>query len=492
MGKKMASDEVGELLHKPRAVALLLEVSSDWIKLLEITSDRSGVKIAKAYLEPVDVETVIAESLLAACKTCKFSDVPLICAIPRQLVNVRLLELPSVEWAEIQDMVELQVGRQTPYSLQEILSDFKLIGHTRQGTYTRVLLAIVQRSVVRERYYAVEDAGLKVERMGISSEGVMRWLLYHTRKASPEKIILLLDVDSYFTHMLVTRHHKVIFTKSLLWGSKHADTGTEGFVDRVQEAIRSCEDALQGQHFDEVLLSGARAARSPEMVQAIASVLQVPCRSVDVLDDVAVHAAAQPALSEDVIDAVSLTGLIGMALAPDALMLHFVPDVYAMRQRLFEMGKNWAGVISGLAALLVAGSLYFTMAMSTRGQLLRDLEIAAAVLRPQAAQVDRRVEVIRATRSRQEARLMPEFLLPAIHASLPEGVYIDALVLQIENGRFSINGSAPQRRDIREFIRLLEEKGYFSGVEEGGGTAMDNSQRFRFQINGLIRGEGQS
>ncbi len=488
MAKKMLAEDSSAVRLSPRPTAVFLEVSSDWIKVLELTSQRSGLTLSKAYFERVDASTIVGESLQKAFKAVKFANVPLLCSIPRQLVNVRLLELPSIDPTEIKDMVELQVSRQTPYSIQEILSGIKMVGQTRRGTYMRVLLAIVQRSIVRERYYAIEDAGLAVDRMGVSSEGVLQWVLYHTRSMPAEKVVLSLDVDSYFTHMLVIRDRQVIFTKSLLWGVKQVDAGVDAFVERVQEAARACEDVLQGKGFDVLLLSGAESARTPEMVNALQASLNVSCESVDPLQDVKVNPVAEEHLTNEVRSSVSLTGLIGMALAPDKLALHFVPDVYAMRQRLLLLGKGWAGLTSAVAALLVAASLFFSLGAWNRVQYLEELKAETALLLPQVMQVERRVEILRATRGRQEIQVMPEHLLPVIHAAVPEGVFLDSLSLQIENGRISIQGSAPQRRDIRELIRLLEETPYFKQVEEAGGTAMDNRERFRFQINGRITG----
>lgn len=472
----------------PRAKVLLLEVSHAWIKLLEIHAGRDGLQIARAHLEAVDSQTVIAESLRTAMRTGKFSSLPLLCSIPRQLVNVRLLELPSIDISELHDMVELQVGRQTPYSMSEILSGYKLLGQTRQGTYTRVLLGIVQRSLVRERYYAVEDAGLTVDRMSISSEGVMNWLLYRIRKAPPEQATLLLDVDSYFTHMILVCHRKVIFTKSLLWGASQMPDGAGDFVQRVKEACRSCEDALQGASISKVLLSGARKGCTEEMASAIQDALGIPCERADALEDVKVATAAGAVLGDASHAEVSLTGLIGMALMPDSLALHFVPDVYAMRQAIQRSARVWSGFAAALVAFMLSGSLYLLLSTGYRMQHLRSLRADYAWLRPQVQQVERMVEVIRATRSRQESYVLPERVLPAVHASVPEGVYLSSFQLDVENRRFALSGTAPTRRDIRDLIRHLEETPYLQSVEEGGGTTMDNEQRFRFQVSGEVRG----
>jgi Tfp pilus assembly protein PilN len=489
MAKKVTKKgRAGAAYYKPRPTVVLLEVNSEWIKLLEIESNKKGLKIVRAFLDPVDSETVVSESLRKAFSEQRFSKLPLVCSMPRQLVNVRLLELPSIEYEEIADMVALQVSRQTPYSLDEILSGFKLVGQTRQGTYTRVLLAFVQRSAVRERYHALEDAGLEIERMGVSSEGVINWLLHYIQSEPAEKVTVSLDVNSYYTQMLVVRRQKVIFTKSLLWGADQLSQGGEGFAGRVKDALRSCEDVLQGQAVDQVIVSGAGLVRSAEMLASMEEQLGIPCRGVDVLEGLAISPAAASILTDEVKQRVSLTGLVGMAQAPDSLALHFVPDVYAMRKGIQRMGRVWAGIICGLAAFLVAGSFYLTLSAWTRIQQLQVLETEAALYRPKVTEIERMVEVIRATHTRLGAQAIPENLLPALHAAVPDGVFLGALSFEVQAGRFNVSGSSPTRSDIRDFISHLEEVPYFQGVEEAGGTAMDDSGRFSFQINGGIRG----
>jgi Tfp pilus assembly protein PilN len=118
------------------------------------------------------------------------------------------------------------------------------------------------------------------------------------------------------------------------------------------------------------------------------------------------------------------------------------------------------------------------------------LKAEADALEDRQVRVERMLEVIRATRDRQDARFLPEHLLPVIHNSLPDNVYLDSLEVDASRSRISMGGSAPSRKDIREFIRLLEESPFFEGVEEGGRTAMDQDERFVFQVVGRFE-EGQ-
>jgi Tfp pilus assembly PilM family ATPase/Tfp pilus assembly protein PilN len=467
---------------QPRDKALLLEVSADWIKLIEVTgSRRGGLTLSRAHLEPVDQETVVADSLTAALKK-GFSRLPVLSCIPRQLVNVRLLELPSIEPAEIADMVELQIGRQTPYSVDEILSGYKDLGAIRQGTYTRVMLVIAQRSVVRERYYAAEGAGLSVERMTVSSEGILNWLLYRTQSEPPEKLIALLDVDSFFTHMIVIQHRRVVFTKSILLGATQLADGHDTFVRRVQEAVQACGEALRGERIESVLLSGA-AVHLEGLDSAIGEALSVPCIVADCLDDLKV--------GKDCVDlhdaryaTASLTSLVGMALAPDKLDFDFTPDVVRLRGQLVKNAKMWAAMAMLLVTAMVCGSLFAMLSVGYRLRTRDRLKQEAAAIASQADDVERMSEVIRATHKRQEARFLPERLLPIIHSSLPELVYIEQLTIDADKRQVTMSGTSPSRKDIRELVRLLEESPYFKEVEESGRTAMNRDERFTFQVTG--------
>jgi Tfp pilus assembly PilM family ATPase len=487
MAKRGKGSQVQGWAGVPYGKAVLLEVSSDWIKLIEVSGARGEVTLVRSHLEPVTHDTHVSVSLRNALVNGKFSHLPVISCIPRQLVNVRLLELPSTEPAEIRDMVELQVGRQTPYSLNEILSGYKMMGAIREATYTRVMLAIVQRSIVRERFYAIESAGYAVGRMSISSEGVLNWFLYHTRGDAPERVSALLDVDSFFTHMIVIQHRKVIYTKSILWGAKQTGEGLDVFVQRVKEAFQSCQESLRGTAVESLTVSGA-GVRLEGVEEVLGTALSLPCKKADCLADLR-PGREREALRDDLYATASVTALVGMALAPNLLDFDFEPDVVRMREQIRTQARRWSVAAGFLMTAMVSASLYGMLAAGYRFDALGTIKSQADGLQNRVVRVERMLEVIRATQERLDSRFLPEHLLPVIHRSIPEGVYLDTLDLDIGRSRFTIGGVAPQRRDIRELIRMLEESPYFTGVEEGGRTAMDRNERVTFQVVGRFKEE---
>jgi Tfp pilus assembly PilM family ATPase/Tfp pilus assembly protein PilN len=487
MGNKGA--KVARSVGKPRKSVVLVEIGNDWIKLIQAEASKNGVTLSKVHLEPIDSDVSISDSIASALKAKKFSTASVLACLPRQAVNLRLLELPSTDGAEIADMVELQIGRQTPYSRDEILSDYKQLGRTRQGTYTRIMLAIVQRSIVRERFYEIEQAGLDIERMGVSSEGVLNWFLHRTPAASQDKVQALIDVDSFYSHMLVLQHGKVIFTKSILVGAKQLlesrEESISQFTQEVQSALQSCRGDLRDAEIEAVTLSGA-GVHVDGLVDGLSESLSLPCEGVDCLADVKLGKG-----SGDLGDAryatASLTALIGMALNPSALDFDFVPDVVRMRKTLLHSAFSCTALGALVMTAMVAASLYAILACSFRSSRLDALTAETERTSPAIVRIERMLEVIRETNERQDSRFAMVNLLPAIHRSVPKDVYFESVDIDAESGKSTLAGTAPSRKDIRDLLKMLSDLPLFGDVSEDGRVTMDTDGRFKFKVEALFQ-----
>jgi Tfp pilus assembly PilM family ATPase/Tfp pilus assembly protein PilN len=469
---------------KPRKSVVLVEIANDWIKMVQAESKKGRVTISKVHLEPIDSDMIIADRIAAALKEKKFNRTAVLACLPRQAVNVRLLELPSTDDAEIADMVDLQIGRQTPYSRDEILSDFKPLGRTRQGTYTSVMLTIVQRSIVRERFYEIEKSGLTIERMGVSSEGVLSWFMHRPQNEKNDKALVLIDVDSFYSHLLIVQHGKLVFTKSILVGSKQlteaGDDGLGQLSQEVQSAVRSCRSEHRDIEIDSITVSGA-GVHVKGLAEFLGDALSLPCNVADCISDVKLGKEASD-LGDSRYSTVSLTALIGMALNPAALEFDLVPDVVRMRKRLMNSAIA-NSVLGGLVmAAMVAASLYAMLSFSFKANHLKSLQQVQSEVQPAAVKVDRMIEVIREANRRQDSRFAAVNLLPYIHKCVPKNTYFEGMDIDSNGANVVLSGTSAARSDIRDLIKMLEDTSVFSEVAIDGRVTMDQGKRFKFRV----------
>ena len=95
----------------------VVEIGNDWLKIMEYSpSYRRGCVTRVSFVKLVQIKEPVTEALAKAFTSLKLSKEGVTACIPRHLVTIRILEFPSVDPKEIGEMVNLQVGKQTPYS----------------------------------------------------------------------------------------------------------------------------------------------------------------------------------------------------------------------------------------------------------------------------------------------------------------------------------------------------------------------------------------
>ncbi|GAI08673.1 unnamed protein product, partial [marine sediment metagenome] len=148
-----------KFLKRKKRLITVLEINGDWLKVVQAELHGKARKISRVVTEkiasPSDKE--ISQRIANLAKELEINSDFLVVSLPHQLAAVRNLELPSANPAEIKDMVQLQVGKQTPFTKEEIIYDYQILDTNEEG-YSRVMLAIVHRDVIRRYFKILEDA----------------------------------------------------------------------------------------------------------------------------------------------------------------------------------------------------------------------------------------------------------------------------------------------------------------------------------------------
>ena len=92
-------------------------------------------------------------------------------SIPRNLVTVRNLQLPTTDPRELEEMVNLQAVKQTPFLKEEIIADYHVVRSSPEG-FTDVILVTTHRSVPNSNLNTLDEANLQAEGVRLSSQGV--------------------------------------------------------------------------------------------------------------------------------------------------------------------------------------------------------------------------------------------------------------------------------------------------------------------------------
>lgn len=453
-----------------------VEVGSEWVKVAKV---RHGAveSVAAATFDSVKGDG--SAVLRALVEENGFAGLPSVALVPRQSVNIRMLDLPSQEAAEIRDMVDLQATKQTPYTRDEVLVDYRAAASDRPG-YTHVVLVIVQRSVLRHRYYMLEEAGLRIAQVSVSSDALLNW----TRLAVPaaEGTVAVLDVDAGSSEIAIVGPAGLLFSRGISTGADHLAAGEPQFVERLVEEVKRGMDVVRGEVRDlaigKLVLTGAVPADG-RLAERLSQVLELPCVRRESLSVVGGAPAKVTGPSDR---RFSLTAIAGAAASPADLAFNLIPESVLARRIVAVRGRQ----LATMAALVIAAMVLCSLAVMVRYEAdsyrLRGLKAVLNSRKPAVERTERRQEVIEVVRRRQSMRGTPLAMLRDISRVVPQGVALESVDINSAQRQVTVAGTAPSMKDVRGMVGSLEQSGLFHDVREGNATTMDKSQRYRFQL----------
>lgn len=411
----------------------IAEAGNDRIKLIQATRDSAGISVTKLFVRKFDsVDDEFMRNLSADIRKLRLGNTPVLACLPRQVVNVRLLEVPSTDPSEIEGMVELQVGKQTPYSRDEIVSDYRVIGTGREG-HTRIMLIMVQQGIMRQRFRILEEAGLEVDSMSVSSEGMLNWYRSVQAGRTGKGGTVLLDVDSGYSDLGIVVRGQLVLTKSILVGARQLAEAPDKWRETLAREVENAMDVYRGEAggnapLENLLVSGA-ATGIAGLDTMLGERLKLTAQSMDCLQKVK-KASSLPDTRGEAYSGVSLTPLVGMAMDPGALEFSLVPESVKMRRDLETKARGLTAM--GTLVLLVGAllSLTATVLMHQRLEVVLDLRARLKETEQQVAKVNRMSQTIGTIMERLDSTRAPVNVMLELSKQTPPAVVYDSIVYE--------------------------------------------------------------
>lgn len=431
----------------------VVEIGGDWFKLIHVVNGSGGATIRKVVLRKAEeADGLYGRDFLSAIGAPEVKGLPAIVCLPRQAVTVRLFDLPSGDLAEIADMIDLQIARQTPYSRDEIVFDYRLVDSDRQG-YTRVMLVIAQAGMVRQRLRCVEDSGLSVERVTVTTDGWLSAIESEgagVRMGYPEQIAYL-DVDASNTDLLVAQRGLPLFSRSISVGLRDMAANREKAEEELlQEVVRAMEtyrnENVSG-NVERLVIIGP-ASRQAGLASRLQEGLGV---TVTPAPDMTREALpSDPRLGE-----VSIAGVVGAAVSSRGLQIDLMPESMRLRKAVAEKARLLTLSAILVMVILAQGSIWVGSRYSRRHAYLEELNKMVEKTGQPAEEIESKRRKVELVTSRLESRMLPARLLAELHGVTTEQITYTSIEI---TGREQLvcRGYADTMGDVLRLVSALE------------------------------------
>jgi len=374
--------------------------------------------------------------------------------IPRHLVTIRFLKLPSTDNSEILKMSKIESLKYIPYADEEMVTGCKVIEKFPDG-YSNVLIAVAQAETIKKQIMVLKKAGISVDFAALGSEALLLWYLENRLEAEDKKV-LLANIDTGHIDINITAGDRLLFTRGVAYTLDKPMSS-----DRVVEQIHLSMAAYRKESsasIDKIVLSGI-PSQAAELKKAVADTVKVSVEVIDQMKTMPVDDESFKTAGET-----SYIELLGLALKSESPSVDLLPETVQEERRLELIKSN---IIIGLAVL----TLIIFVAFGTVLKKLHDKNVYISHVNSELAKVEPQVKLakkmaktIDLVTSKIAERPMAIDLVSEAFKITPSGISLSTM--EYEKGKaVTLRGTAVNLSDIFKYVTILEKSSYFENVK---------------------------
>lgn len=446
---------------------LAIELDDYILKIIQARTTAKGWLVEKFGTQDIsgkssDDIVVTLKDILHKLKIKKSNS---ILVMPRSLVTVRYLQLPTTNPDELDSMIDMQVVRQIPYTREEMVFDYHITGITEEG-FTKVLLAIVHRDIVSKYLRILEKAGITPYSVELDSLAIMELFNFliskDTKLSAGEKPVVLLNIDYANTNILVLQKGAPIFTRSVsignmqLCGKTPPPAGKDWVTEWVGEINRSISaiEREQAVPVEKILIIGNY---NSQIIPDIAAKLGFPSSSLDL----GKYLEGEPVFGEKL--NISISDLLGAIKEGANTLVNLIPQEIRDSRINKEKHRSLGVSILLIAGIIGALGLTLNKKIQDRKMYMESLEKRLQETSPAAKELEvkkDRLELIKKQLSVSGSSLD---ILRELYGIIPQKTSLNVFIYDDAEG-VTIKGASPAMSEVFDLIPKLENSPYFENV----------------------------
>lgn len=161
--------------------------------------------------------------------------------IPRHLVSLRFVELPSTDDAEIKNMAEFQALKELPYAKEDLIVSYRKLGPCKKG-FSLIMLAVAKREIIEEMLSAGKG---KPEGIILGTE-LLYLSLIKKGLINPANVTLVINVNKDYSEVLVI-DKKPVFSRGFM--------NKDGLSEEINRSIAAYKRDKNNQDIDKTIVT---------------------------------------------------------------------------------------------------------------------------------------------------------------------------------------------------------------------------------------------
>jgi len=451
----------------PKDITTVVEFTETHLKLVQSQNSAQGEALTRIVIKELasNSEDEIIKSLRELFLIKNLSPEGVICIVPRSQATVRMLRLPSEDPVEIDNMVNLQVAKHTPYTREDVVVDYIVAGKDPQGN-SLIMLVIAHKDVVNRYLNIFKSAKINLRQLVLSSQGICNLYLYYQNKLHlpvEKETLAILDIDSMDTEICFYYQGNLVFSRAVQFGTKEINQERiSSFLDELDLTLTTFNKEKIFSPVKRIIITSASSNLDP-LSQRVESELSL---NVEVINP---HAEL---LKEKEINLplnwnesqVSASAILGAALQKPAKALNLIPSQVILVNKEQTKKKELIKIV-GLA-LLILGLVLLSLLVKIykRYQYFNTLTKSMEKSGLKAGEIELTLKKLELIKERLEPANSPVDILYDLYAMFPGGMSLTEFDLE-ENGSISLQGIAYIMSDVFNFQGLLEKSPRFKNVE---------------------------
>lgn len=345
--------------------------------------------------------------------------------IPRHLVTLRFIELPSTDSSEIKNMAEFQALKETPYSEDEIIMSYKNLGSYKKG-FSYIMIAIVKKEAIEGLMHQNQN---EVEAVRFETELLYSFLL-QKGIAKSDKVSLAISIKKDYAEIIIIDKTKLIFSRSIKSGA--------GFMKEMADSMVFYERDKANNPVDDVNIIYPKGMDTSDIRPQVESYFKMAVNFYEYSGE-----------------------LINLSFPLD---INFLPKEHSDKMTDREHKKEF--LFTSFLTLIVILSLFSLLIFKLyeKNKILNLLSASIDSIQAEAAELRNFVRKVEILKSQKEKGDLIINILKGSHNSAPPDIFL--YQLEYDGAyNFYYKGTVRDASGVFNFVKILEKSKYFKKVE---------------------------